>query len=237
MLLVLAALAPAFAGERFFAWSYGANTSPAGAVELEPTITVKTHDENGTTVHAWKHEVELEFGITDAIEGGIYLVGAQTDDGPFSIDGYKGRVRARAWPMGSRAVDLAGYLEYIGSSTFAEHGVEAKVILAHEGRKVRAALNLTGELEFEDGEVERVFEPTAGAVWRFNRAFALGGEGKLEYVFGEEGEGPYTWAGPTIHLAGPDGRVTWTTSVMGGLTAASRADAAIAARTIVGIEL
>ncbi len=237
MLLVLAALSPAFAAERFLAWSYGANTVPAGAVELEPIVTVKTHDVDGTTVHDWTHELELEFGLTDAIEGGVYLVGAQTDDGPLSIEGYKARVRARAWPMGSKAVDLAGYLEYIGSSTFAEHGLEGKVILSHEGRKVRATLNLTGELEFEEGEVERVFEPTAGAVWRFNRAFALGAEGKLEHVFGEESEGPYTWAGPTIHFAGPDGRVTWTTSVMGGLTEASRADAAIAARTILGIEL
>jgi len=148
MLLVLAALSPAFAGERFLAWSYGANTVGAGTVELEPIVTLETHDADGTTVHDWTHEVELEFGLTDAIEGGVYLVGAQTDDGPFSLEGYKARVRTRAWPMGSKAIDLAGYLEYVGSSTFAEHGVEAKVILAHEGRKVRAALNLTGELEF-----------------------------------------------------------------------------------------
>lgn len=237
MPLVFALLPAAFAGERFLAWSYGADTVPVGNLELEPFSTVETHHEDGALVAEWDHEIELEYGITPALEAGMYLTAAQTDDAALTFSGYKARLRYRFWPLGTRGVDLAGYLEYVGSPTFSEHEVEAKLIVAHEGQKLRASLNVTGELHVADGAVEPVLEPTAGLAWRFTPNVALGAEGKLEVALTDPIEGPFVWAGPTLHLAGKESRVWWTVSAIIGLTEATRGDAEVEARSMVGIDL
>jgi hypothetical protein len=237
MFLLLSVIAPAHANERFFAWSYGADTTPRGVVEFEPISTVKTHNEAGETVAEWKHEAELEYGITQALETGVYFVTSQTNGGPLAFSGYKGRLRYRFWPLGTRSVDLAAYLEYAGSPTFDEHGIEAKAIVAHEGQDVRAALNVTAELEFEGDEMEPILEPTAGVAWRANEHVALGAETKFEMVFVDPVEGPFVWAGPTLHLAGEEGAIWWTLGGLYGLTGATRDDAAFALRSVIAIPL
>lgn len=237
MLLIALLAHPALAGERFLAWSYGADTVPLGTLELEPILTVETHHEGDVAVAEWTHEVELEYGITRRLEGGLYVVGSQTDGGPLSFAGYKARVRYRFWPLGTRPVDMAGYLEYVGTPTFDEHEIEAKLIVAHEGRELRASLNVTGELLLSDGGLEPVLEPTAGVAWRLDPYLALGAEGKMEMALGDEVEGPFFWLGPTLHLSGEDGVVWWTTSAIFGLTGPTRDDAEIEARTMLGIDL
>lgn len=236
MLFLYFCVAPVWAGERFLAWSYGTNTASEGGLEIEPITTLETHQADGERVSEWTHEVELEYGITSALEGGLYLVGSQTNDAAFTFSGYKARLRYRFWPLGSHAVDMAAYVEYIGVPTFDEHGLEGKWILAKEGQKFRMALNVTTELTFSEDGVEPVLEPTAGVVWRLNQQVALGMEGKVETVFVNPVEGPYAWAGPTVHLSGKDSMFTWTVSAMYGLTQASREDAVIEARSLIGIE-
>lgn len=227
----------AFAGERFAAWSYGAATVPVGVYEVEAISTVETHREDGVRVSEWEHEVELEYGVTRSLEAGLYLVGAQTDDAAFTFAGYKARLRYRPLPLGAAPVDLAGYIEYIGTPTFDTHGVEAKIIVAHEGMDLKATLNITGEVEWSAGEIEPVLEPTAGVAWRLNKSFAVGAEGKLETVLTNPIEGPYLWLGPTVHLAGKDAAIWWTLSAMAGVTEATRNDAVVEARSLLGIDL
>lgn len=227
----------ALANERFFAWSYGADTVPQGGIELEPIATLETHKEDGAVMANWTHEIEVEYGITHAVEGGLYFVTSQTNDAALTFSGYKARVRYRFWPVATKAIDLAGYLEYVGSPTFEEHAVEAKIILAHEGTKVRAALNLTGELVFSPDGIEPVLEPTFGVAWRLDPHLALGVEGKVEAVLVDPVEGPFFWAGPTVHVAGTDGGLWWTLSAMVGLTGPSRDHAEVEARSMIGISL
>ena len=238
LLALVSLLQPsALAGERFFSWSYGADTVAPGTYELEPISTVETHREDGVRVSEWEHEVEIEYGVWPGLEVGLYVVASQTDDAALTFSGYKARVRYRPWPLGTYGVDVAGYLEYIGSPTFDTHGVEAKVILAHEGQDLRASLNVTGELEISADGVEPVLEPTGGVAWRLNKHLALGLEGKVETVLVNPVEGPYFWAGPTLHLAGKESRIWWTLNAMGGLTDATRQDAVVEARSVVGIDL
>lgn len=237
MFLIALLFHPAHAGERFLAWSYGADTVPKGSLELEPILTVETHHEDDVAVAEWTQEVELEYGITRQLEGGLYVVGSQTGAGPLSFAGYKARVRYRFWPLGTRPVDMAGYLEYVGAPTFDEHEIEAKLIVAHEGQDLRAALNVTGEFQFSDGGLVPVLEPTAGLAWRPNSQIALGAEGKMEMALGDEMEGPFFWLGPTLHLSGEDGVVWWTTSAIFGLTGPTREDAEVEARTMLGLDL
>ena len=165
------------------------------------------------------------------------MVAEQEGDAALTFSHFKGRLRYRFWPVGTQAVDLAGYLEYVGSPTFEEHEVEAKLIVSKESEKVRAALNVTAEFEIEEGEVETVLEPTAGLAWRVTPHVAPGVEAKLETVFGEELEGPFVWAGPSVHLSSQGGKLFWTTAVIIGLTGPTRGDAEIEARSLVGLEL
>jgi len=230
-------LQPAHAGERFLAWSYGVDTVPQGEIEVEHYATVETHHEDGALVPEWKHQIELEYGVTNALEAGLYVVGAQTGDAAFSFSGYKARLRYRFWPISTRPFELAAYLEYVGSPTFEEHEAEAKLIFSHEGEKIRAALNLTGEFGFEQGTLTPALEPTLGLAWRATSHLAVGLEGKTETVFAEEVEGPMFWAGPTVHLAGQGGRLWWTLSSLFALSDTTREDAEVEARSLLGINL
>lgn len=234
MLIVLLSAAPALAGERFLAWSYGAATVAAGSVELEPIVTLELPQGGAPE---WTQEIELEYGITPNLEAGLYLVSEQSGADSLRFSAYKARLRYRPLPIGALPVDLALYLEYIGSPTLDAHGAELKLIAAREGDTVRAALNLTAELEFGEEEVETVLEPTAGLMWRPNKALALGAEAKVESVLGVAAEGPYAWAGPSVHLGGGEGALNGTVSVLYGLTGPTREDAAIEARVLLGIDL
>lgn len=225
-------LSSALANERYLAWSYGAATAPPGTVELEPYATLELQDEH----REWTHEIELEYGILPALEGGLYFVSEQTDDGPLRFSAYQARLRYRFWPLGTRPIDMAAYLEYGGSPRFDSHLLEAKLIFAHEGQQWRAALNLTGEFEFSE-EVETTLEPTVGAVWLATPWLATGLEAKTEVVFGEALEGPFVWAGPTLHLSGKEHRLSWTLSALVGLTEQSRKDAWVEARSLLGVAL
>lgn len=232
--LSLLSQSPAFAGERFLAWSYGAATVAGGTMELEPISTMKLPLGGDAQ---WTHEVELEFGITSSLEGGLYLVSKQEGAGALTFAAYKARLRYRPLPLGTLPVDLAVYLEYIGSPTLDSHGAELKLIAAREGKALRAALNATFELETGPEGLEMVLEPTAGVMGRATSWLALGAEGKFEAVLVPSEGGPYAWAGPSIHLAGTDGALNGTVSVLYGLTPASRDDAAIQARVLLGIHL
>lgn len=237
MIPALLLAANAFAGERFLAWSYGVDTVPEGGMEVEHYATVETHHEDGVLVPDWTHQIELEYGITSSLEAGLYVVATQTGHGALTFSGYKARLRYRFWKIGEHPVDLAAYLEYVGSATFDSNGVEAKLILAREGQKVRAALNLSGELTWASGTFTPTLEPTLGVAWRADPHVALGVEGKLETSFVRPVEGPYLWTGPTVHLASEGGRFWWTLSSLFALTTPTRGDAEIEVRSLLGINL
>lgn len=233
MLIALLSVAPALAGERVLAWSYGAATGAEGAVEVEPISTLELPLGGEPE---WTHEVELEYGITPQLDAGLYLVSEQVGAEALHFSAYKARLRYRPLPLGTLPVDLAGYVEYIGSPTLDAHGAELKLIVAREGESLRAALNLTAEIEAGPEGVEAVLEPTLGAMLLPTHGFGIGAEAKLESALGEEAEGTFVWAGPSLHLAGKEA-LHGTVSVLYGLTGPTREDAAVQARVLLGIEL
>lgn len=222
-----------FAGERHFAYTYGAGTVPKGGIELEHYLTAKTHGDPALT--GWQHQGELEYGISDSLELGLYVVGEQTGGGPLAFAAYKGRLRYRLAPLGVWPVDVALYAEYVGVPGSDERALEQKLIVEKEAGPLVTALNVTVEEEFEDEGVELVLEPTLGVGYKVASWLSAGAEGKFEQVIGEEG--PFLWVGPNLHLAGEGGRFWWTFAGIYGLTSETRADAEWAVRSLIAVNL
>jgi hypothetical protein len=227
-------LSTAFAGERVFAHSYGYGTVPKGGVEVEHYLTAKAIAD---TAPSWEHQIELEYGITDQLEAGLYVVGSQAGSGPLAFKGYKARLKYRFGAAGVAPIDVAAYLEYIGNAGGEEHAVEAKAILGKSVGGFEAALNIEYKLEIEDG-LKHELEPALGLGYHLAPSFLLGVESKMEMEFeGDEVEGPLAWAGPTVHLAGEGGKVWWTVSALIPLTADSADADGVIVRSLVALNL
>ena len=233
MTLLLLSAFPAFAGERLFGFSYGYGTVPKGGVEVEQYATA---EEEGGGI-GWQHQVEVEYGITDTLEGGLYMVAEQSDGGSLAFAGYKARLRYRLGAQGVGPVDTALYLEYIGSPSFDTHGVEAKVILAKTIGKFDAAFNAEYAVSLGEVIVHEV-EPTLGLGYHITPSFLLGAEVRSEIeAEGDQAPGVFLWAGPTFHLAGVGGKIWWTNSLLLAATDDTRGDHAYIYRSLLAVNL
>ncbi len=236
MLLLATVSSLALAGEQMFAFTYGYGTVPKGGVEIEHYTTVSL-DEGGKT-NEWKHMVELEYGITDHLESGLYFVGAQTNAGPFAYSGFKARLKYRFGSEGVGPIDPAVYVEYISEPTFTEHGVEGKLILAKKIGGLEVDFNAEYVASFSPGGIEHEIEPFLGVGYRVAPWFAVGVESKNEVeIAGGEVEGPRLWAGPSVHLAGEGGRFWLTVSGLAPLTDETALDHGVFLRTLVAVNL
>lgn len=234
--LALALFGTASAGERVFAWSYGYGTVPKGGVEVEHYATA--HGKDGGENVFWEHQIELEYGVTDRLEAGLYVVGGQWNDEPMAFRAYKGRLRYRFGSEGVAPVDTNIYLEYIGSPTFDSHGVEGKLILAKHVGRFTSALNVEYEVEVERDAIAQELEPTLGAGWYVTPGFLVGAEGRFETYFLETGlRGPFLWAGPSVHLSGEGGKLWWTLSALFPATGATMEQQGVVARSLVAVNL
>lgn len=65
---------PAHADENLFGYVYGAETLPKGAGEIYTWIT-RRHDKGVGAYRALDAQIELEYGITDRLQGSLYLTG------------------------------------------------------------------------------------------------------------------------------------------------------------------
>lgn len=232
LLLTPSFVSPAHAGERLFAWTYGAGTVPKGGIELEHYLTAQTH--GGPELTDWEHQVELEYGVSNRLELGVYAVAGQVGGGPLAFTKYKARFRYSLAPLGVWPVDVAVYGEYVGYTGANERKIEEKVIIGKDVGKLALALNVTGEQKLSEGPIEIVLEPTLGVGYHFASWFSAGAEGKYEQVIGE---GPMFWAGPSAHVSGEGGRFWWTVAGMYGLTQDTRDDAIWQVRSLVAVNL
>lgn len=213
---------PARADRRIFAYTYPYMTLPQGSFELEhyldlglkgPTVAWEgpsaTASERGWTHPTWQHQVELEYGITDRLDFGLYDVFQQDANAGLQFEGTKLRTRYRFADPGVYPVDLGAYLElaYFGD----EIEIEQRLILSKILGRVEIALNLMGAeaLELEGREWEYLLLPSLGIGYHFAPTFAAG----LEYVGRmviEEDEVEYyaSYVGPTVSVA--SGPFYWT---------------------------
>lgn len=226
-LLVAAALAltpaAARADRRYYGETYTAQTAPRGSLDLELWSTFHDRPREGG-LHLWRHQVELETGITDRWDVAVYNIARQIQGKELEYEALKLETRYRLAEPGRWFVDPVIYLEL--KKTFVDDrpfSVEEKIILSKDVGRLNVALNLAAEQEFAGGKVEHEGEWALGASWEIVPAFRAGAE-----AFGtlaEEEEGgkdelrAQAWAGPAVSIA--VGR-TWLVLATGvGLTDSS----------------
>lgn len=170
----------AHADRRSYVWTYEYKTVAKGEAELESYFTLSSSDidslEGNVDV---EHQIELEVGMTDRFDFGIYQVFEQEagDDGGFRYKAFKLRSRYRLGEAAEYPLDTLFYLEYKGVPDFSENTLEAKVILAKDVGRIHFAINPILELEHED-EWEVETEYAAGLSYGVYETMRLGVEAK-----------------------------------------------------------
>jgi hypothetical protein len=234
-LLVAGLFAPAaHANPHPLPYSYPYQTLPQGKVEVEAIadivpVRVAREKLDGTrdavTALRYQLQTELELGITDRLELGLYFAfrqGATADTPALRFEGMKQRLRYRFAEEGDLPVDIGVYLEV--AEFYNEVELEQKLLLSRRFGYLTAVANLWVEQEyyFQDQEWKLIYNPTAGAVYEFSPSFMLGLEywarGRFDDAASVTGDaaadspsGARHYLGPTFLLQ--SGEAWWSTGV------------------------
>ena len=260
VLSVLAALALSGAIERAsratpapLPFTYIYETLPAGDAELElytdlTPLHLETDNGAQTPYLLPQFQAEIEYGLTDRLELGLYLVLVPTDGGfapvPGTMEGtgVKQRLRYRFADAGRWPIDLAIYGELV--ENVHEIELEGKIILQRRVGPFRIAANAWAEREYYfSGNREWVLNPTAGVVLEKWITAQPGIEYWMHGELNDHGSWnlvPQHYLGPTVLLQ--FGKIWWSNGFyfrLNGLQTpaygTSDAYGAVWARTIVGI--
>jgi hypothetical protein len=183
----LASPASADASPRPLPFTYGYPTLPAAALEVEQyvditPIRVERIDPDGTRAvigHRYELQTELEYGLTDRLEGALYFAfqqGASSQNPTLRFQGLKQRLRYRfaepdVWPL-----DLGVYVEL--AEFHDEVELEQKLLVSKRFGRFQAAANLWFEAEyyFQEEDWKYIYNPTAGISAELSPNFHLGME-------------------------------------------------------------
>jgi hypothetical protein len=190
----LLASGTATANPRPLPFTYPYETLADGAVEAElytdmTPLRVQADPADASKGRLWepyyKLQTELEFGLSDRWELGLYQVfeAAPQDGGSnaFSFDGMKARIRTRLAEAGELPVDIGLYLEV--ADLHDELELEEKLLLSRRFGHLRVMSNLWVEQELRrpfDGDANRelafIINPTLGATYQVATRIQLGVE-------------------------------------------------------------
>jgi hypothetical protein len=264
------ALAPSAssAHPRPLPFTYTYPTLPKGEVEVEqyvdfdPVKATSLTTGKPTFFGATQLQTELEIGLTDKLELGLYASFVPRPQDSFANmpvlpegNGAKQRLRYRFAEEGQWPLDLALYGEVVENDREIE--LEAKAIVARRLGPVHVVANLSGEFEaYYKGEKEFVLNPSAGVTYQVTPAFHPGfeywvranfpvGEDEDEKSGGEApkpfNDGPHHYLGPTMMF--DFGRAWWSTgayfrvSDVGHVLVPGDAFGPVWLRTVVGVGL
>jgi hypothetical protein len=205
---VLSLPAAARADRRYYGETYNASTAPKGALDLELWSTL--HDpprEDAGAPHVWRHQVELETGITDRWDVALYNIARQVEGRSVQYEATKVETRYRLSDPGQWFVDPVLYLE-IKKSWVDDRPLsfEEKLILGKDIGRLNLSVNGAVEQEFAGGEVHWEGSWAGGASWEIVPAVRIGGEAfgsvaREEDATGREKTEALAWAGPAVSLA------------------------------------
>jgi hypothetical protein len=174
----------AHANPRPLPFTYPYETLPEGSAEIEQYVDatwVRTPSDPAATDTTFAPnyllQTELEYGITDHLEMGAYVVFSQQPnaaaDPTLTFEGVKYRLRYRFAEEGEWPVDTAVYLE--GAAFHDEYEIEGKVILGKRIGKLKLMANAWVEEEWERGkDAAFIINPTIGATYQLDPKLFLG---------------------------------------------------------------
>jgi len=188
---------PARADQRNYVWTYEYSTLAKGNAEIEFYQTAVTKDRSARSASDWTQQLELEYGISDRVDVGIYQVYEQAADTPsMTYGGYKLKMRYRVAEKNTLPVDILFYAEHIESTT-AGNAFEGKLVLAKDLGKLNLSYNQIYERTYGTGKGEN--EYAAGMSYEVVPWLRIGVESKGSYSEGEYAAGPtLAWSGNRI---------------------------------------
>ena len=180
----------ALAGARHFTFLYEAPTSAPGSVELENTMTWARTTTGDTRLDEIGFREELEIGITDHFQLGLYPLdwsyhnANNAGDNGFSYDG--GAVEL-IYNLSNPVVDPAGISIYEEISGARQHfESESKLIVQKNFGPLILDYNLTLEAEWEEQglqEHQGELQQALGASYELSPRISVGLEFLHEFVF------------------------------------------------------
>lgn len=203
---LLATAVSASAGQRKFAYSYEVLTAPAGSVEFENWVTWKHRSGDGR-VDQFDFRHELEFGVTDRLQVGLYVA-------DWSLTDTRDQSRARYQHSGVEVIyNLSNpTTDFVGSALYGELLVgdrsvelEGKLLLQKNFGPVTLAYNAIIEAEWEGASLQHLderrgeFAQTLGVSYQLTPHFLVGAELLHEVDLPE-----WRAAGKSIVFAGPN---------------------------------
>jgi hypothetical protein len=270
MLAICALGGLANANPRPLPYTYIYETLPKGEAEVELyTDLTPLRAINPNAAPAWylasQFQTEIEYGLTDRLELGLYLTVAPAQSGWTDLPnlpegtGVKQRLRYRFGEVGQWPIDLAVYGEVTENEREIE--LEGKVILQRRVGPLRFAANAWAEREYYFranqvgepathngvifGNREWVLNPAAGVVFEKWAQVQPG----IEYWMHAEHLDGGTWVIEPQHYLGPTvllqfGKIWWSNGAyfrLNGLdtpaVGSGNPYGAFSFRTIVGIDL
>ena len=205
--LLLLFIAHAQAGSRRFTYVYEATTAAPGGVESENWVTWKTSpaEERGFNQVDFRHE--LEFGLTEHLQLGIYLADWSYLNDPAS--------NRHGFRYGSSAIELIYNLsnpttDLLGLALYQEVRagpealeLESKIILQKNLGRFVVAYNGTLEAAWEEHNLEEragEFSETVGVSYEITPAWLLGAEllHEIDFPDWSKAEASVVYAGPNL---------------------------------------
>jgi hypothetical protein len=195
------------ADRRYYGETYNQYTAPPGGLDVELWSTLTQPKAGQEGVQFWRHQVELETGITPRWDVAVYNVFDRLQGDTLQYAQTKLETRYRLSDYGEWFVDPVLYLELRKEWTFDKpFSAEGKLILGKDLGPLNLSLNGLYEIEFIPGGGGREHELgyALGASYELVPWARLGGE-----VFGDWRRAADTGAWESEHYAGPAVSLAW----------------------------
>ena len=207
-LIFLATAAAALPDERHFASHYETTTAAKGGIELENSITWDARRGGGDNTNLWKFRHEIEYGITDRLQLGVYFANWSLANDAMRSSGVRyGSASAELiYRLTNPTTDALGSALYIevegGHDIFA---IEGKLLLQKNFGPWVFAWNGVLEAEWSGhGLAQRAcnLEQAFGVSYEFTPKFSAGAELVHDVTFDD-----WSRSTPAAVFAGPN--VSW----------------------------
>lgn len=167
------------AGARRFAYSYETTTMPAGAMELESSVTWKTNQASDPDFERFDIRHEFEYGVTDKLQVAFYFADwryeeSASESGKTEFRDIAVEAIYNLTDPNTSAFGSAIYGEIKGSDDFIE--LEAKLLLQKNLGAWMLVYNIGGEIAWEDDyqNDEAELMQSVGVSYSLNPSWSVG---------------------------------------------------------------